>query len=736
MKSFILEENHFSASTSKAYEGLFAQGNGYLSVRGSFDEGLCDAPQNEEYDRMMKSVTVEIQRSPLSKWGVYVPLIMGYNPFLEEVILNLPYFMLLEFSLDGERVDLLHSRISNYHRYLDMKDGTLYRSFTVQTENGALVDFSFRRFASMAQKHLFVQQAEVRVREKPVQLKVRSAIDADVTTNGRRHFTRIFPCVSKNRTQMEVTTDLGFEVSMQSEIQADGWDWQENSSPMASAVCGENLLQPGTVVTFTKKSAVATSRDKEEDWQWCPGNVLDEASNRSFEELLEENRTAWQKKWENSDIQIEGDPELQKGIRFSMYHLLRSNMEDDCRVQICAKGFAGEAYYGRYFWDSEIYMLPFFLYTNPHAARNLILYRYHTLEGARKNAARYHCHGARYPWQSALDGTEQCSLWEYADNEVHITADVAYGVIHYYRATGDEEFLQQYGLEILLETARFWVDRVDRDAKGGYNLLNVMGPDEYSPMTRNNAYTNRLVIENLRCAVSMAEKARVEAPEVYEKLVEKIGLLPEELSKFTEIAELLPVPYDPERKLYLQSEDFESFADLDMDAIWTDRKRAFGHFATQEKIYRSKCLKQADVIALMGLFPGEFTDEQVKTAYEYYMPLTTHDSSLSPAAHSLVANRLGRSEDVDRFMRQSMAVDLDVEKGGSEDGIHAANCGCLWQLVVNSFAGMKTAVEQERLTVCPKLPQGITRIAFRVWWKGRQYQIEVTPKGGEITPVV
>ena len=193
MKSFILEENHFSASTSKAYEGLFAQGNGYLSVRGSFDEGLCDAPQNEEYDRMMKSVTVEIQRSPLSKWGVYVPLIMGYNPFLEEVILNLPYFMLLEFSLDGERVDLLHSRISNYHRYLDMKDGTLYRSFTVETENGALVDFSFRRFASMAQKHLFVQQAEVRVREKPVQLKVRSAIDADVTTNGRMHFTRIIP---------------------------------------------------------------------------------------------------------------------------------------------------------------------------------------------------------------------------------------------------------------------------------------------------------------------------------------------------------------------------------------------------------------------------------------------------------------------------------------------------------------------------------------------------------------
>ena len=380
-------------------------------------------------------------------------------------------------------------------------------------------------------------------------------------------------------------------------------------------------------------------------------------------------------------------------------------------------------------------MLPFFLYTTPSAARNFILYRYHTLEGARKNAARYHCRGARYPWQSALDGTEQCSLWEYADNEIHITADVAYGVMHYYRATGDEEFLQNYGLEILLETARFWTDRVDSDGKGGYNLLNVMGPDEYSPMTRNNAFTNRLVIENLRCAVSMAEKVHREAPDIYENLVQKINLQPEELSLFCQIAQRLPVPYDPERKLYLQSEDFESYADLDIEALWTDRSRAFGHFATQEKIYRSKCLKQADVIALMALFPGEFTEEQVASAYEYYMPLTTHDSSLSPAAHSLIANRLGRSEDVHRFLFQSMSVDMDVEKGGSEDGIHAANCGCLWQLVVNSFAGVKTAMESDTLTVVPRLPEGVTRIAFRIWWKGRQYRVEVTPEGKKISLV-
>lgn len=736
MNTFLLEERDFNRNNSKAYEGLFAQGNGYLSVRGSFEEGLMDAPQNEEYNRTMKSVTTEVQRSPLSKWGVYVPLIMGYNPFLEEVILNLPYFLSICFTLDGQPLDLLHSEVADYQRSLNMKNGVLRRTFTVKTPGGALVDFAFERFASMAEKHLFVQKVEVAVREREVRLGIQAAIEGDVTTNGRRHFSDLKPEANDDTLSMCLKTDLGFGVCMRAHLEAQGLKFQPECAQQRCAIGWEDTVQANTTLVLVKRSVVTTSRDLDEtEFIQHAQNVLEQAKSKTYLQLFEENEGVWVQKWRNSDVEIEGDASLQQGMRFSIYHLLRSNMEDDCRVQICAKGFAGEAYYGRYFWDTEIFLLPFFLYTNPKAAKNLVLYRYHTLDGARKNAERYHCHGARYPWQSALDGTEQCSLWEYADNEVHITADVAFAVMHYYLATGDEAFLRDYGLEMLLETARFWVDRVDSDGHGGYALLNVMGPDEYSPMTRNNAFTNRMVKENLKNAVWAAKRIHEQAPEQYANLAQKLRLQEEELERFVEIAEKLPIPYDEERRLYLQSEDFEGFADIDMDSIWLDRKRAFGHYATQEKIYRSKCIKQADVIALMTLFPQEFTDEQVAAAYDYYMPLTTHDSSLSPAGHSLIANRLGRTGDVSRFLQQVLEVDLSVEKKGSEDGIHIANCGCLWQLVVNSFAGMATAMEQQQLTLRPRLPEQIERIAFRVYWKGEQKQVIITKQGAEVLPV-
>lgn len=436
--------------------------------------------------------------------------------------------------------------------------------------------------------------------------------------------------------------------------------------------------------------------------------------------------------WADADVSVEGDEQLQKGLRFSIYHLLRCNTGYDDRTQVCAKGFAGEAYYGRYFWDSEVYMLPFYLYTNPEAARSLIMYRYRTLDGARKNAARYHCRGVRYPWHSGLTGEEQCSLWEYADNEVHITADVALAVMHYYYATNDYTFMQDYGLEILLETARFWMDRIDRYSNGGLHLLNVMGPDEYSPMTKDNAFTNSMVKYNLNSAVKMAKLIREKNPESYNGLLRKIDFQESELEDFRQAAELLPVPYSPERDLYLQSADFEEYADIDIDALWQDRDKPFGFFASQEKIYRSKCLKQADTLALMMLFPQSFTDRQVRVAYDYYKPLTTHDSSLSTVVHAITANRIGRSEDVKRFMAGAISKDLDIQKKGAEDGIHIANCGCIWQVVLTSFCGVPLAYNSEELTLKPNLPENITRISFHIFWHGVQKEVIVSSEKVEV----
>ncbi len=728
MSNFLIEEMEYNPQWNKAYEGMMAQGNGYLHVRGSFEEGLEDAPQNEKYMRPMKSVTTEVQHSPLSKCGTYIPLVMGKHPELGEVIINLPFFMDISIWADGERLDMIHSKILQYSRVLDMSNGLMKRSVTVETKNGSNLEFIWERFASMASKHLFVQKISCRVLSGAPELEWSSGINADITTNGYCHFRKVAVSQEDETLSCRITTDSDFDVLIKSVLQFD------HEIPKMTVIKEENRIDyrwvtrmtAGDQFSFCKFTALGCSRDEEDDFIGTVCQTLDHAEKRRYNTLLSENTVEWKKLWENADVHIEGDEKLQKSLRFSIYHLIRCNTGYDDRFQVCAKGFAGEAYYGRYFWDSEIYLLPFYLYTNPKAAYNLVMYRYHTLDGARKNAARYHCRGARYPWQSGLTGEEQCSLWEYADNEVHITSDVAFAIVHYYCATNDFDFLRDYGLEILLETARFWMDRIDCCSNGEMHLLNVMGPDEYSPMTRDNGYTNRMVRFNLESAVKMACLVREKSPESYELLSKKIELSDDELEGFKRAAERLPIPFDSKRDLYLQSADFESYADFDIDKQWKDKNMPFGFFASQEKIYRSKCIKQADTLALMMLFPQEFTNHQVSVAYDYYQPVTTHDSSLSPAVHTAIANRIGRTEDVESFLKQTLAKDQDVEKRGAEEGIHIANCGCLWQIIINSFCGVMPANSLEELTVKPNLPRNISCISFFIFWHGIKKKVTVT----------
>lgn len=720
---FQIIQDGFKEEENKYYEGVFAQGNGYFHVRGSFEEGLLDAPQDEVYTRTMKSVTTEIQRHPLSKQGTFIPLIMGKHPFLEEVIINLPFFMGVEIFSGDEKLDMVRSDIRDYRRVLDMYNGELTRSFIWTTSAKDEVKIEFSRFASLKERRLFVQKVKIEPFKGSPCLTVMSGIDGSVTTNGYCHFTDCRMDAENDRLRMSVDTDMGETALIEcigrlGGMQAD-CSIRKNGRKILQVWEGE-LAQTAELIKYT---ALGCSRDRCEDFEGETESCLKGAALRTYDELLEESAAVWRQRWKEADIEITGCKKLQDGLRFSIYHLLRCSAKEEDRIQICAKGFAGEAYYGRYFWDSEMYLLPFYLYTDPVSAKSMVGYRSHTLNGARENARRYHSRGARYPWQSSLTGTEQCSLWEYADNEVHITADVAFGILHYYHTTGDEKFLFDRGLEVLMETARFWIDRTDQDEQGEYHLLNVMGPDEYSPMTRDNGFTNRMVKYTVSSALELLELMKEKRPERCEELVSRIGITEEEIRLLKEIAGSLPIPYDKERDLYLQSADFEDYAQIDMESIWEDKKRAFGHYASQEKIYRSRCIKQADTIALMCLFPDEFTDHQVETAYEYYKPLTTHDSSLSPAVHALAANRLGRDEEVEAFLDRTLAVDMEIARRGAEDGIHIANCGALWEMVMQGFLGMVPGYQDGQMRFVPRIPSFIERIEAPVVWKGRKYRV-------------
>ncbi len=479
---------------------------------------------------------------------------------------------------------------------------------------------------------------------------------------------------------------------------------------------------------------MATSRD--------PGIGTDIASVAAAEveaafagagNLYAEHEAEWAAMWKASAVRIGGDPRAQHALNFALYHLLRAADPRDARAAICAKGSAGEAYFGHFFWDTEIYLLPFYLYTRPEAARRLVEFRLNTLDGARRNAQAYGYRGARYPWESSITGDEQCPNWQYADFEVHVTADVVHAVRHASSAAADED-LAFRAAEMLVETSRYWASRVQRRPDGSVNLNGVMGPDEYTCFSNNNAYTNGMVKRALRFTLDTLASLEARRPAEHAALASRLGIATAELADFASIADGLPVRVRPDG-VVVQCDGFERLEDIDFDAVWADRGLPFGRFVSQERNYRSKALKQADALMLAYLFPAEFPVEQVAATYDYYEPLTTHDSSLSCVVHAILAARLGRREEAWALFARSLDIDLDAAGGGAAEGIHIANCGGIWQAVVIGFAGMSWAYESPVPRFDPRLPRHWTSLEFPLRSAGRSWEVRITPEAVDLREV-
>ena len=688
----------------KGWEGLFTQGSGYLHVRGSLEEHLSDAPQNQSYMRRPANVTAEQFPDMRSKWGTFVPGIYGNHPLMGKEMANLPCFLQIVPSVDGERLDIRQSALLHHQRALNLKTALLSRSLTWHTQSGTRIDLTFERFASAAQPHLFVQRL-ILTSDRDAHLLLEAGIDAGVRTSGYDHFTQVrFERLGAARLRCDVVLDTGDEVHEISQARLGGATWDYVAGERAAHLRAAIPLHAGQSITFEKATLVTTNIDEGE-------LILSDfdSLDTPFDTLLAEHAAVWQRRWEHADVRISGDNHSQIALRAALYHLLRAHPGHD-RVAIDPKAYAGDAYRGLYFWDTEMYLLPFFLYTDPERARMLTDFRIRTLSGAQRNAAEFGYAGARYPWEGDADGIEQCPNWQYRDHEVHVTADVVYGLAHTAQATAQPDYLAQDGRAVLRETAAYWLERIDWRPGDAYpSLLGVMGPDEYAPITNNNAYTNRMV------AFALSLAAAVEADE---------GLRERCLSS----AHNLPLPRRADG-LLLQCEEFEQFAEIDFAALWRDRTKPFAAQVSQERLYRSRCLKQADVLLLMMLFPGEFSDAEVSQAWAYYLPYTTHDSSLSPGVHALIALRLGFADQAWAFWERSLHLDFD---GGAEEGIHIAAQGMNWQIAVFGFGGLRTAMQADVLTLNPHLPHQWTQLAFPVVWKGQQAYVEITPDGVSI----
>lgn len=443
--------------------------------------------------------------------------------------------------------------------------------------------------------------------------------------------------------------------------------------------------------------------------------------------LLEKHARAWERRWAASDVVIEGDPAAQEAMRFALYHLIAAANPHDERVSIPARALTGDAYMGHVFWDTEIFLLPFYTFTWPEAARALLMYRYHTLPAARDKAVQFGCQGALYAWQSAETGQEMTPTFDIRGDghvvpircgmeEHHISADIAYAVWQYWQATRDVGFFLEAGAEIVLETARFWASRAMPEEDGRYHIRGVIGPDEYHEGVDDNAYTNFMARWNLECGRQVARLLQARWPQRWAELRERLNISLDDLSFWHEVAAQLAIDRDPATGLLEQFTGFFQLEPVDL-AAYEPRLAAMDVLFGRERTQRSQIIKQADVVMLLGLHWDRFAPEVREANFRFYEERCDHGSSLSPAMHALVAARLGDVALAERYFHEAAAIDLHDAMGNAAGGVHIAALGGLWQVAVFGFGGM--TVEPRGLAFDPRLPEGWTAMRFPIRWRHR-----------------
>jgi len=498
--------------------------------------------------------------------------------------------------------------------------------------------------------------------------------------------------------------------------------------------CGQRAVFDRIVVTHTSRdpeSGPVEQRCLQDDS--CRGDT-------PYGTFRRRHTRAWKARWDRADIQIDGPEEDRRAVRFAVFHLIQSCPRQDPSVSIAAKGLTGEGYRGHVFWDAEVFMLPFYVCTNPRAARGLLEYRYRNLDGARRKALAAGFQGAMFPWESADTGDEACPPYVpdpktgepvrvlTGELQHHISADVVYAAWRYVRATGDEAYRRKQLLPLAILTARFWASRVWWNRhKGRYEIHDVIGPDEYHEHVRNNAYTNFLAAWNLRLAADEVNRAQAAGSGV--RVLRRLDVTDAELGRWREIANGIFLPVLADQGLWEQFEGFLNLRSAD-PATLSSRKSRLKEKARMRRLARAQVLKQPDVLMLMALFPDKFDRAVRRRNWDYYEPKTTHDSSLSPSVHCLVAADIGLCGKAFEYFRATARIDLDDSMGNTDAGLHFAAIGGTWQAVVKGFLGLR--LEGEKPTVNPKLPRQWKSLTMPLRHRDRRYDIQASRAGGVI----
>lgn len=735
---WIVRETAFDSNLQGKCEAIMSLGNGYLGLRSATEEPYLNQVRN------------------LFVAGTF-------NKFDEEEVTELPNaadLTEIKLVLDGETFSLEQGNVASYRRDLNLRTGELEREVLWDSPKGKRYHLLFKRFVSMENLHLIGMRVEVTPKSGQANVSITSGINAQMTNTGSQHFhegeKRIFEKKYIQLLQKTVESNIDFIVNTvhsyavnNQHVQIDPKMAIERRKVFTEAVLD---VEQNETVTFEKISNIYTSRDKEYHTNYELAAVRDKTlqslkkeAAKGYESLLAVSASKWNDKWSHMSIDIKSKDNFdQLAIRFAHYHLMVMTPAHDNRFGIGAKGLSGEGYKGHSFWDTEIFILPFFIYTYPEIARGLLEYRYNTIDGARRKAIQNGYEGAMYPWESAFTGDEVTPVWGAVDIvtgeatkiwsgfiEQHITSDIAYAVWQYYEITGDEAFMNQYGYEMLFETATFWASRLEWDEnQKRYHINNVIGPDEYKEHVDNNAFTNYMAYQNIELAIKYYEKLKNENLSLFNQLNDVLNL-EEAKKKWINKIDRIYLPQPREEDLVVPQDDTY----LDKKVIDLTKYKKQTHVGSifeeynLEQVNDMQISKQADIMILFYLLENKFSTEVKRANWNYYEPKTLHDSSLSLSSHCVLAADMDDLSLAYELFQRAAQIDLGPNMKSSDHGMHTASIGGLWQSVVCGFGGVRML--GGKLRIDSKLPDNWDELSFPIYWKGDRLKIKVTKE--EIT---
>ncbi|MCD8295792.1 MAG: family 65 glycosyl hydrolase [Clostridia bacterium] len=712
----VIEEN-FHPDRNRVSESVFSLANERMGVRGYMEEGAsCDSLQGAYYNGVYEWARDENKS--------------GYKGIVSRshYMVNGANWVGVRIKLNGTAPDPASPKVSNFSRILDMRNGVYTRTYTCDCA-GVPVMLTFIRFLDMRSAAGY--QRIILESPGPVEAELTFTTDFNGqhwglpsrwTSESKKAFDGGAVITAKTQsTGQRLSAAMAVENSLGNPFAyADGTN-------EVSLSCSFTLN--GKAV-FTRYACIEEDR-KGEDLSLEAHAVSGAAGMRhnGYDSAFDQACKYWEKFWAHSDIEICGDEENQQGIRFCIFQLHQTYRGADPHDNIGAKGLTGEAYSGHAFWDTETYCLPYYLFSDTDAAKDLLLFRYYTLPQARERAKMLDCSGACYPI-ATLNGHEACDLWQHASLQFQPSTGVAYGIWHYVILTGDEKFLHDYGCEMLLAVSHFLMDRGqwnhDR-TKFGYYC--VMGPDEFQMMVNHNCYTNYMAKRTLEYTLEVLGKINSEDPALCGRLLAGEGFARKDLEYMALCAEKMYIPYNDSAKLFEQHEGYFDLPHVDVNSIPVTDFPLYSHWS-YDRIYRNDMIKQPDVLMFMLLYNGSFTREQKLANYEFYEPRCIHESSLSPSVHSILAAELGKTDEAVNFFSFATRMDLDDYNRNACEGLHTTSIAAAWMNVVYGFGGLRS--DGETLSLSPLIPDMWKSYSFKITYHGVILKVSVTHSGTEI----